>query len=87
MTACVAESYVKFAGRETIANASRYRTSDGLRKSKSINVIFFVIIKTTYARTHDYMNYDDMTSAHRENERIRRGDSFFFFFFCTSIIL
>lgn len=34
VTACVAESYVKFAGRKTIAHASRYRTSDGLQKSK-----------------------------------------------------
>jgi len=30
VTACVAESYVKFSGRKTIAHASRYRTSDGL---------------------------------------------------------
>lgn len=36
MTTCVAESYVKFAGRKTIAHASRYRTSDGLQKSKLI---------------------------------------------------
>lgn len=30
VTACVAESYVKFSGRKAIAHASRHRTSDGL---------------------------------------------------------